>query len=222
MKQCQICGSGFNVFSGGPEPFTTHELEICNECGSIFKQITSCLKNKDLSGCQEACSNLLMQATDQQILNILQEYAKGILTQFPDYHQTIEKGTDHTSTEQFLESIHFKTTTGYNFDGYTITNISVISGDTILGTGLVTESALDVINLTGSSSKSVAQKMKVAKKRAYNELIQIARDLGANALIGVDFDYVTLSSNTIGVSANGTAVTIEKINNTNNKYIENS
>lgn len=64
--------------------------------------------------------------------------------------------------------------------------------------------------------------MKVAKKRAYNELIQIARNLGANALIGVDFDYVTLSSNTIGVSANGTAVTIEKINNTNNKYIENS
>ena len=46
MKQCQICGSGFNVFSGGSEPFTTHELEICNECGSIFKQIISCKKIK--------------------------------------------------------------------------------------------------------------------------------------------------------------------------------
>lgn len=164
MKQCQICGASYNVFSGGAEPFTAHELEICSECGSIFKQITSCLKKKDLSGCKESCSNLLMQATDQEILNILQEYVKGVLTQFPDYQEETKQDANHTETDQCLESIHFKTTTGYNFDGYTIINyISVISGDTILGTGLVTESALDVINLTGSSSKSVAQKMKVAK-----------------------------------------------------------
>ena len=35
--------------------------------------------------------------------------------------------------------------------------------------------------------------------------------MGANAVIGVDFDYLTFSNNMIGVVANGTAVNIEKI-----------
>lgn len=33
---------------------------------------------------------------------------------------------------------------------------------------------------------------------------------GANAIIGVDFDYITFNNNILGVSANGTAVVIQK------------
>ena len=33
---------------------------------------------------------------------------------------------------------------------------------------------------------------------------------GANAIIGIDIDYITFSNNMIGVVANGTTVIIEK------------
>ena len=48
------------------------------------------------------------------------------------------------------------------------------------------------------------------KKLALEDLIKKALYVGANAIIGIDFDIMTLSSNMIAVSANGTAVTIEK------------
>ena len=54
--------------------------------------------------------------------------------------------------------------------------------------------------------------MKEVKRNAYEEMVKNAKKIGANALIGVDFDYITLSNNILGVSANGTAVRIEKVN----------
>ena len=66
----------------------------------------------------------------------------------------------------------------------------------------------------------------LAKKRrnALSELKEAAYDLGCNAVIGVDFDYITLDPQThnigggtklqpyaFGVTANGNAVIIEKI-----------
>lgn len=52
--------------------------------------------------------------------------------------------------------------------------------------------------------------MREAKKAAYDQMIHNALVQGANALIGVDFDYITFSNNILGASANGTAVYIEK------------
>lgn len=46
---------------------------------------------------------------------------------------------------------------------------------------------------------------------ALENMIQSALGLGSNAIIGIDFDITTLSNNIIAVSANGTAVVIEKV-----------
>ena len=61
------------------------------------------------------------------------------------------------------------------------------------------------------------------RRRALAELKEAAYDLGCNAVIGVDFDYLTLDPETasssggtmylpyvFGVTANGNAVVIEK------------
>ena len=40
--------------------------------------------------------------------------------------------------------------------------------------------------------------------------MQQARDLGANAVIGVDLDYEAVGDSMLMVSANGTAVVIEQ------------
>ena len=111
-------------------------------------------------------------------------------------------------------------TSGFSFDGYTITKYSgYISGDdaisvdrglAIFGTG---------INVKDKLMESLVK----IRRNALRELKEAAYDLGCNAVIGVDFDYLTLDPQTanlgggttyqpyiFGVTANGNAVVIEK------------
>ena len=103
-------------------------------------------------------------------------------------------------------------TTGYEFVGYTITKYQgVISGDAVLGTGFFSEFTASLSDFFGTQSNTFANKMIEVKNAAKQRLIEQSMQLGGNAIIGVDFDYVTFGNNMIGVSANGTSVTIEKI-----------
>lgn len=112
-------------------------------------------------------------------------------------------------------------TSGFNFDGYVITRYSgYISGDDAVqiprGQGGIFNNVTDV----GSSlMKSLVQ----IRRNALAELKEAAYALGCNAVIGVDFDYLTLDPETatggggtlylpyvFGVTANGNAVIIER------------
>lgn len=109
---------------------------------------------------------------------------------------------------------------GFSFDGYTITKYSgYISGDDavqIPRSGFFGDSRTDT-NLTDALIK--------IRRQAIAELKEAAYDLGCNAIIGVDFDYITMDPQTanlsggttyepyvICVTANGNAVIIEKNN----------
>ncbi len=112
-------------------------------------------------------------------------------------------------------------TSGFNFDGYTITKYSgYISGDDVVqidrGTSGFFTSATDVGGSLMNSLSSI-------RRNALAELKEAAYDLGCNAVVGVDFDYLTLDPETasssggtmylpyvFGVTANGNAVVIEK------------
>jgi uncharacterized protein YbjQ (UPF0145 family) len=115
-------------------------------------------------------------------------------------------------------------TSGFNFDGYTVTKYSgYISGDD------VTQIARDAVTFTqGTGSKTgvgvrLSAAMVQIRRNALAELKEAAWALDCNAIIGVDFDYLTLepetqsmSGNTkympyvVCVTANGNAVKIEK------------
>lgn len=114
-------------------------------------------------------------------------------------------------------------TSGFNFDGYRIVKYSgYISGDDAIqvdrgSVGLLSSTVTNVGDaLMGS--------LKIIRRNALQELKEAAYDLGCNAVIGVDFDYLTLDPQTanstggttylpyvFGVTANGNAVIIEKI-----------
>ena len=103
-------------------------------------------------------------------------------------------------------------TTAYSFEGYKITaHHGIISGDAVLGTGFASEFSAAFSDFFGTKSDAFAEKMIEVKNAAKQRLIIQSVQLGGNAIIGVDFDYVTFGNNMIGVSANGTSVTIEKI-----------
>jgi len=102
-------------------------------------------------------------------------------------------------------------TTGYNFEGYSITKyLSVISGQTVMGTGVWSEFSSSLQDFFGLEASVFSSKLDAAKENAFESLKLKAARLGANAIIGVDFDYITFSNNMIGVIANGTGVVIEK------------
>lgn len=112
-------------------------------------------------------------------------------------------------------------TSGFNFDGYKITKYSgYISGDDAIsisrGTEGIFSSATDV-------NKGLTDSLVKIRRNAIQELKEAAYDLGCNAVIGVDFDYITLDPETANssggttylpyvfcVTANGNAVVIEK------------
>jgi uncharacterized protein YbjQ (UPF0145 family) len=114
-------------------------------------------------------------------------------------------------------------TSGFNFDGYTITKYSgYISGDDAVSMDRPSQGWW-----SGGVNRDVAADLLAGlvhiRRRALAELKEAAYALGCNAVIGVDFDYLTLDPETAGsnggtlylpflfaVTANGNAVIIEK------------
>lgn len=102
-------------------------------------------------------------------------------------------------------------TTGYNFEGYKITQyLDLVTGATVLGTGFLSELSAEINDLLGTPSDLFSDKLHQAKEYAQSKMVTNAVNIGANAIIGIDFDYITFAKNMIGVTATGTAVIIEK------------
>lgn len=111
-------------------------------------------------------------------------------------------------------------TSGFNFDGYTITKYSgYISGDDCV--------SMPRDNFWGTNkvSDNLCAALVKIRRQAIMELKEAAYNLGCNAVIGVDFDYMTMDPQhasafnaqitvyepyVICVTANGNAVIIEK------------
>ena len=107
---------------------------------------------------------------------------------------------------------------GFNFDGYRIVKYSgYISGDDATQ---IPRSGI----FGGNNGQNLTDALVKIRIQALKELKEAAYDLGCNAVIGVDFDYLTLEPETraitggtlyepyvICVTANGNAVVVEKI-----------
>lgn len=104
---------------------------------------------------------------------------------------------------------NFKIATSYKFDGYKISNyFGIASGNTVIGTGFLSEGRAAVSDTFGMEDDSFSNKLEQAKNSSIQKMINNAIKQGGNAIIGVSFDYITFSSNMIGVVANGTVVEI--------------
>lgn len=107
--------------------------------------------------------------------------------------------------------IRFLCNMGYNFEGYKITEyLGIVSSEIVLGTGFLSELSLSINDTLGTQVNAYEEKLSLAKNAALENLITMALDKRANAVIGLNYDIFTLTQNTLVVSANATAVYIEK------------
>jgi uncharacterized protein YbjQ (UPF0145 family) len=104
-------------------------------------------------------------------------------------------------------------TTTNNVEGYRVVEyIDVESVEVVIGTGVISEFSSSLADLLGERATAFERKLNSAKIFAMRKLKMLAFELDANAVIGIDMDYVDFTSNRIGVVANGTIVRIEKDN----------
>lgn len=88
--------------------------------------------------------------------------------------------------------------------------LGLVSGEAILGANIFRDFLAGIRDITGGRSAAYEEELRKAKDIAISEMAQQARELGANAVVGVDLDYETIQVGSRGsmlmVSASGTAV----------------
>lgn len=100
-------------------------------------------------------------------------------------------------------------TTTPSIEGHQITGYhGVVSAEAILGANLFKDMFAGVRNIVGGRSTAYEKELRKAQGIALEELERNAVDAGANAVVGVDLDYETISDGMLMVTASGTAVTI--------------
>ncbi|MCL9780857.1 heavy metal-binding domain-containing protein [Vibrio sp. S4M6] len=100
-------------------------------------------------------------------------------------------------------------TTTPQIEGKTIIEYKgVVAGEAILGANMFKDIFAGIRDLVGGRSGTYEKELEKARKIAFQELEQKARELGANAIVGVDIDYEVLGNNNgmLMVATSGTAV----------------
>jgi uncharacterized protein YbjQ (UPF0145 family) len=92
--------------------------------------------------------------------------------------------------------------------------LGLVSGDAILGANIFRDLFAGIRDIVGGRSAAYEKELRTAKRLALVEMMDEATELGANAVVGVDLDYETITTGSGGgmlmVSASGTAVVIEE------------
>ena len=86
----------------------------------------------------------------------------------------------------------------------------VVTGETIIGANFVKDFFASIRDVIGGRSGSYEKVLREAKDTSMEEMRQRARQLGANAIVGIDIDYETIGQNNsmLMVAVSGTAVVI--------------
>jgi uncharacterized protein YbjQ (UPF0145 family) len=100
-------------------------------------------------------------------------------------------------------------TTTPNIEGKRITEyLGVVTGEAIMGANLFRDIFAGIRDIVGGRSAAYEKELRKAREIAFEEIEEAARNLGANAVVGVDIDYEVLGekSGMLMVSVSGTAV----------------
>ena len=103
-------------------------------------------------------------------------------------------------------------TTTPSVEGKTITKyLGVIAGEAIMGANMFKDIFAGIRDIVGGRSSAYERELEKARAAALEGLSARARELGAEAVVGVDIDYEVIGANgsMLMVSISGTAVVVE-------------
>ena len=104
-------------------------------------------------------------------------------------------------------------TTTDHVDGKRVTGyLGIVSGEAVVGTNIFRDLMAGIRDIVGGRAGGYEQELRQAKEAAISEMIDEARRLRADAVVGVDLDYEHLgggNTSMLMVTANGTAVRLQ-------------
>ncbi len=103
-------------------------------------------------------------------------------------------------------------TTTPSIEGKTIKQYhGIVIGEAVMGANIFKDLFASIRDIVGGRSGSYEDELTKARQIAFRELEQEARNMGANAVVGIDLDYEVLGdkNSMLMVSMSGTAVTGE-------------
>ncbi|WP_029085740.1 heavy metal-binding domain-containing protein [Brevundimonas aveniformis] len=86
--------------------------------------------------------------------------------------------------------------------------LGVVAGEAILGANIFRDVFAGIRDVIGGRSGSYEKVLREAREEAMKEMSEAARRLGADAIVGIDYDYETLgdTGSMLMVAVSGTAV----------------
>ena len=104
-------------------------------------------------------------------------------------------------------------TTTSTLQDKTVTDYSgIVTGEAILGANIFKDLFAGIRDIVGGRSGAYEKELAKARSIAMQEMQERAEAIGANAVIGIDLDYETVTVGSGGgmlmVTASGTAVTV--------------
>ncbi len=101
-------------------------------------------------------------------------------------------------------------TTTSTLEGRQIQYLGIVTGEAILGANIFRDFFAKITDVVGGRSGAYEGELRKAKDIAMGEMSDQAKQMGANAVIGIDLDYETIQMGSGGgmlmVSVSGTAV----------------
>lgn len=144
----------------------------------------------------------------------------GLCRSCTDHNRKIAAGLDNKTVEEAaydakeldttIDAIMLSTETAPNIN---ITKrIEIVTAECAFGMNIFKDLFAGVRDIVGGRSKAVQQTMRDSRRTALYELKKEAYEVGANAVVGVDLDYVEIGNNgkMIMLVASGTAVIVEE------------
>lgn len=100
-------------------------------------------------------------------------------------------------------------TTTHTIEGKEVSEyLGIVTGETIFGANIVKDIFASVRDIVGGRSGTYENTIRDARETSTKEMIEAAKKLGADAVVGVDFDYETIGT-MLMVTASGTAVRLK-------------
>ena len=96
-------------------------------------------------------------------------------------------------------------------EGHTIREYKgLVTGETIIGANFWKDIKASIRDIVGGRSGSYERVLREAKDTSLREMEERARQMGANAIVGIDIDYETIGAENAMqmVATSGTAVVI--------------
>lgn len=86
--------------------------------------------------------------------------------------------------------------------------LGVVHGEAIIGANIFRDMFASIRDVVGGRASGYERSLSGARDAAMQDLIEAAKELGANGVVGIDFDYEVLgeTNGMMMVAASGTAV----------------